>query len=161
MKRTLKTLIENSSASPSLVRAVVRQLGGWESAKESMLDIANYGVSGGFCGFIYYADTVKFFKKNRAAIVELVNSQASALGENAADMVAGFGCLSGHAKSGDFDYAGNMKRERREKLAEYLPSVSRCLYGGRITDDDTQAANALAWFAAEEVARSWSDLQER
>lgn len=42
-------------------------------------------------------------------------------------------------------------------LAEYLPSVSRCLYGGRLKDEDTDVANALAWFALEEVARAFEE----
>lgn len=159
--KTLKQLIENSPTSPKLTRAVVNQLGGWRTAKESMLDIARHGINGGFYGFIYYSDTVAFFKAHRADICRMVESQARDLGENPSDMVAGFGCLAGHASREDYDYSGNMKSSRREKLAEYLPSVSRCLYGGRLTDDDTQVANALAWFAGEEVARAWSDINER
>lgn len=44
-------------------------------------------------------------------------------------------------------------RKRQTALAEYYPSVSRCLYGGRLTEDDNDVANALAWFALEEVGR--------
>ncbi len=41
-----------------------------------------------------------------------------------------------------------------------VASILRCLGGGRLlTDDDVQVANALAWFACEEVARAYSDLQ--
>lgn len=39
-------------------------------------------------------------------------------------------------------------------------SIARCLYGGRIrpgNDEDTQVANALAWFALEEVAQAIAD----
>lgn len=158
--KTLKELVKNSPASEKLTRAVIRQLGGWETAKESMLDIARHGINGGFCGFVYYSDTVSFFKRHRSDIAELAENQARDLGENVAEMVAGFGCLAGHASRDDYDYGGHMKDKRRGKLAEYLPSVSRCLYGGRITDDDTQVANALAWFAGEEVSRAWSDMND-
>ena len=144
--KTLKELVQNSPASERLTRAVIRQLGGWEKAKESMLDISRHGISGGFFGFIYYSDTVAFFKRHRSDIAKLAEEQAHDLGENVAEMVAGFGCLAGRAS--------------REKLAEYLPGVSRCLYGGRLTEEDTQVANALAWFAGEEVARAWSDMNE-
>lgn len=61
---------------------------------------------------------------------------AQDFGQNPIDMVAGFNCLTD-----DFD--------TREEIA-------RALYG-RLASDDTQAANALAWFAAEEVARSMTD----
>jgi hypothetical protein len=115
-----------------LTNAVIKQLGG----RESLEDIANHGIDGGFTGFIYYSDTVKFFKKNRALILELAKEMASDLGENVIDMIAGFNCLT------DDD-------ETRE-------SIARCLWG-RVTDNDTQVANALAWFAAEEVARTETD----
>ncbi len=36
--------------------------------------------------------------------------------------------------------------------------AARALYG-RLASDDTQVANALAWFAAEEVARSIVDAE--
>ena len=141
---TLKELVKNSPASTKLTHAVICQLGGWETAKESLLEIAQHGINGGFCGFVYYSDTVSFFKRHRSDIAKLAENQARELGENVAEMVAGFGCLAG----------------RRGKLAEYLPSVSRCLYGGRITENDTQVANALAWFAGEEVARAWADMND-
>lgn len=151
--KTLKQLIENSPASPRLNRAVVNQLGGWEAAKESMLDIARHGINAGYCGFTYYSDTVKFFKSHRSDIVKLAEQMADDLGENVAEMVATFGCLAGRQCHGD--------GSRKNTIREYLPGVSRCLYGGRLNDDDTQVANALAWFAGEEVSRAWSDLHER
>ena len=52
--KTLNAFVQNSPASEKLTRAVIRQLGGWKTAKESMLDIARHGVDGGFCGFVYY-----------------------------------------------------------------------------------------------------------
>jgi len=148
--KTTQQVIEQSGIPARLVRAVILQTG-----KENLRDIAEHGVNGGFSGFIYHSDTVAFFKRNRREIAELVNSMAEDLGENPVEMVCGFGCLAGFAKREDHDYNGNMTTPRRKKLAEYQPSVSRCLYGGRLTEEDTQAANALAWFAAEEVARAF------
>lgn len=115
-----------------LTRAVIRNLGG----RESLQDVANHGASGGYTGFTYYSDTVKFFKNNRREIVELVREMAQDFGQDSVSLVAGFNCLTD-----DF--------ETRE-------SIARCLYG-RITDEDTQVANALAWFALEEVARYETD----
>jgi len=37
----------------------------WESFKNSAPDISDHGISGGFRGFIYYADTVKFAQENK------------------------------------------------------------------------------------------------
>lgn len=120
-----------------LVRSVVRQIGD----KGSLEDVANHGADAGYYGFTYYSDTVPFFKRNRKEIVELAERMASYFGQNVADMVAGFNCLAG--SKGD--------------KSEYMPSVCRCLYGGKLKDDDTIVANALAWFALEEVARAFCD----
>ena len=152
MKSTAR-VIKESNIPPRLVRAVLRQLNG--DAKDSLQHIANHGADGGFHGFIYYSDTVAFFKRNRKDIVALVHSMAEDLGESPVEMVALFGCLGGRsvrdAKGSDRD------RKRQEMIREWTPSVGRCLYGGRLTDDDTNVANALAWFAAEEVAGAFED----
>ena len=150
MKSTAK-VIEESNIPPRLVRAVLRQLNG--DAKDSLQDIANHGVDGGFHGFIYTADTVAFFKRNRKDIVALVHSMAEELGEIPVEMVTLFNCLGGPA----YREAKDSHYKEQEVLREYAPGVGRCLYGGRLTDDDTQVANALAWFAAEEVARAFME----
>lgn len=115
-----------------LTNAVIRNLGG----RNYLEDVANHDAGGGFAGFIYYSDTVKFFKNNRKEIVELVKEMAQDFGMDSVSLVAGFNCLTD-----DF--------ETRE-------SIARCLYG-RMNDSDTQTANALAWFALEEVARAETD----
>ena len=115
---------------PKPTRAVIRQTG-----LDSLPDIARHGASGGYAGFIYYTDTIAFFKRNRKEIVELACSMAEEIGEpNAVALVKGFRCL-------------------QPVDAETEESIMRCLCGARLKDDDTNAANALAWFAAEEVAR--------
>lgn len=148
----MKTKIKiEETRSPSLTRAVIRQIGD----RDNLEDVARHGCDGGFVGFTYYTDTVAFFKKNRVAIINLVNQMAEDLGEPPAEMVAGFNCLGGRQLCRTRDEASDWRvlAKNRAVLAEYLPSVYRCLGGGRLTDDDTQVANALAWFAAEEIAR--------
>lgn len=158
MKTIIQT-IKTSNISPKLIRSVIRQIGG----KESLPDVLRGGADAGFCGFTYYSDTVAFFKRNRQDICNLAESMAQELGENPVDMVAGFQCLAGRdisarrAGHGTWIPDSQKEQERRQALSEYLPSVSRCLYGGRLTDEDTQAANALAWFALEEVAQAMCD----
>lgn len=115
---------------------------------DQIIDAGEHGADASWPGFTYYSDTVAFFKKNRADILELVNEMASDLGENPVDMVARFNCLGGRVAK----LAGSAR------IAEYYPSVSRCLYGGRLTDEDTNVANALAWFALEEIGR-WLESQ--
>lgn len=136
--KTTAYVIEHSGIDPSLVRSVVRQLGG----KESLPDIVNHGIDGGFSGFIYTAETVAFFKRNRAAIVELVERTAEASGEEPLSLVAGFRCL-------------------QPADAQTRKAIAQCLYGGRIPsgigEEVHTVATALAWFAGEEVARAFCD----
>ena len=149
--KTTAQVIKESNIPPRLVRAVLRQLNG--DAKESLSDIARHGVDGGFHGFIWYKDTVAFFKRNRKDIVALVHGMAEDRGENPVEMVIRFNCLVGS----QYDRNTETAKNEQKVFGEYYPSVGRCLYGGRLTDDDTQVANALAWFAAEEVARAFEE----
>lgn len=133
---TLKSFIAASHLPASLIRAVVRQLGGWESFTESAPDIARYGIDGGFGGFIYTDETVAFFRKNREAIVNLAKDQADDLGVGVLEMISNFNCLRGDCT---------------------IDEIGETLFG-RTPDD--QIANALAWYAGEEVARSYVDFIE-
>ena len=128
--------IGKSHISEKLIRAVVRQSGGWDSFKEMAEDITNHGVGGGFHGWIYHADTVPFAKRNKAAIMELAWQMADDLGEPIYRMIGGFNCL---------------------KMAD--GEVAEAIHNPR-SDDRTQVFNALAWFAVEEVARSYCDLSD-
>lgn len=146
--KTIKQAAERSGISEKLIRAVVRQTG-----KENLEDIARHGVDGGFAGFTYYSDTIKFFKRQRKEICFLVHNMAEQIGEMPVQMVAGFNCLAGGKRSASAEF----ERAFAKAAAEYCPSISRCLYGGRLTEEDTNVANALAWFAAEEVARAMTE----
>lgn len=136
MKTLKETIADNPQIAPTLIHAVAQSVG-----VDYLEDVARHGAAGGFPGITYHADTVAFFRRHRKAIVALVESQASEFGETPLDFVAGFQCLGGVDPKG-----------RRE----YYPAVSRCLYGGRVDDSCTDVANALTWFAAEEVARAFN-----
>ena len=139
MKTTLAALIENAGNIPeNLIRATVRQSGGWARFKEHAEDVTNHGAAGGFAGFTYYADTLKFTRANRADIVTLCESMADDLGESGpVALVKGFNCLKGSTEA----------------------EVASTLYGKG--DEDTQVSNALAWFALEEVARAYCNMIDR
>lgn len=117
----------------TLQNAVIRQLGG----RDLLQDLANYGAASGFGRFIYYVDTVAFFKRRRKNICALVQETAKEFGQSPIDFVASFNCL----KTSD-------RAERLELEAE----IGRALYG-RLQPDDFLVPNALSWFAAETVAR--------
>lgn len=136
MKKTLKNFIENSGIDTKLIRAVVRQSGGWQSFQDMAPDINNHGIAGGFSGWIYYTETCQFYAKNQGTIVALVENWANDCNLSPIDFVTGFHCL-------DAD----------------KPSVGKTLYGNK-RQHDTQVANALAWYAAEEVVRAFVDWSE-
>lgn len=135
--KTIREFAQDSNIEEGLIRAVVRQCGGWDSFKEMAPDVANYGASGGFHGFIYYTDTLAFFHKNRDEIKKACSSLAEDLGENVLDMIGGFRCIEGSTSE----------------------EVGETLYGPK-SKADTQVANCLAWYALEEVCQSYTDLAD-
>lgn len=132
--KTQEEFMEKSHINESLIEAVVDQLGGWETFKECAEDITNHGINGGFGGFIYYADTESFTEDNKSLIIDNLKEMADSLGESYFGIVSNFNCL-------DLD----------------VFEVAEGLYGPE-SEDRTQVFNALAWYAGEEVARSYSDL---
>lgn len=60
-----------SHISAELIRAVVRQAGGWADFKEMARDVANHGADAGFHGFTYYHDTESFTKRHMAVQKQL------------------------------------------------------------------------------------------
>jgi len=141
MKTTQAKLIKSSNIPASLIRAVVRQLGGWDSFTEKAADITNHGINGGFSGFIYYTDTEKFAKANKDAILELASSQAQERGfDSTLAMIRGFGCFKG------------------DTLTDC--EIMNALCKGRNPKDGPNILNGLAWYAGEEVARAYCDMME-
>jgi len=131
-KPSLANLIEYTNIPESLVRAVVRQMGGWESFKESAPDITRHGIDGGFHGFLYYSETIPFAKRNRKAILEMATQQADDFGAGLVEMIKGFNCLKGATET---------------EIVEGLAGAT----------DETLVPNGLAWYAGEEVARAYCD----
>jgi len=63
--------------------AVIAQLG-YNAPEEEvvgiLLDIARYGIDGGYGGFIYYTDTIAFFNRHERAIEEALEDDATSFG---------------------------------------------------------------------------------
>lgn len=129
MKRTIKAFCNFSNINPDLIRAVIRQSGGWSDFQEKAKDISNHGIDAGFGGWIYYTETCDFYVKNQALIVGLVEYQM---------------------KEYDYQSAQDMIKRFRS-LDATISEIGHTLYGNK-SQHDTQVANALAWFAAESVA---------
>jgi hypothetical protein len=138
MKNTLAQFCAKSHLSQALIRATVRQFGGWELFKESAPDVSNHGIDGGFHGFIYYADTHAFARRNRALIAEMASQQAADFGMGVIEMIRGFGCF------------------RNQSTKPSGEEIGTALFAGK--DDGAGVLNALAWYAGEEVARSYCDI---
>lgn len=137
-KPTLTALTKSTSIPESLVRAVVRQIGGWANFANYAPDIANHGINGGFCGFIYYTETEDFAKRNRDTISELASTQAQELGyDSTFAMLRSFACFKGKTLT---DCA-----------------IMNALCRGRNPNDGPNILNGLAWYAGEEVARAYCD----
>lgn len=141
-KVSQKSLIDSTNIPTSLVRAVVRQMGGWDSFVEMAEDICRGGIDGGFHGFIYYHDTQPFARRNRKQIVEMASAQASEFGTGIIEMIRGFGCFRNGTKPTDEE-------------------IGSALYAGKDIDGGLPILNALAWYAGEEVARAYVDMIER
>lgn len=111
---------------PSLTLAVIRQTG-----RDNLPDIARHGADGGFAGFTYYSDTVAFAKRCRTHIMARLAEDAPDLGyDGVISMLGSFVCLKGVSHDDIADGLYNPNSEHR-----------------------TTIYNALAWYAAEEIAR--------
>jgi hypothetical protein len=133
----LSTFKKSSHIIPDLIGAVVKQFGGKAAFKQYASDVANHGIGGGFSGFIYHTETVEFAKKWRHAILQQLKSLAEELGIGTLELIQGFGCLNNLYSTTE---------------------IMEAIYNG--SDDETEVMNALAWFAAEEVCRSYQDIRE-
>jgi len=132
MKTTIKGFKAYTSKEvANLINPVKNQLG--ENAAqffETCGYVSKSGADSGFSGFIYYADTIAFFRKHRKNIVALAEYLADEMGDDAVTMVKNFRCLNG--------------------LYEYS-DIAKAMYGN-FNDEYTTIYNALSWFALEEVA---------
>lgn len=133
MTKSIASVKREFSQHKRLISAVISQLGG----TESMQDICNYGINGGYSGFVYYYDTHRFAMRNRKAIVAMLEDMADQLGEDVVQMVNNFGV-----------FRGSMDADDKKDLYRYLGGAK--VEQGAIT-------NVMAWFAAEEVARMFCD----
>ena len=139
-KPRMSDFMKAANTDPKLTAAVIRHFGGWGNFREKAHDVTNYGIDGGYCGFIYYAETVAFTKKHKKAIVENIKQFADDVGESFTKVIVGFNCLKNSGITED--------------------DVILTLMYPRSCDEDVlqQVYNALAWYAGETVAREYTDF---
>jgi hypothetical protein len=127
--KTKKEVITERPEYKTLINAVIANIG-----MDSVEDVVNHGIDGGFNGFIYYNDTHNFAMKHRKLIVKLLEEEADELGEDVVKMVSNFGVFR----------TSPMDNDDKKELYKYLG-------GGR--NQQSTITNLMAWFAAEEVCR--------
>ena len=136
--KTKTQVIKERPEYKTLINAVIDNLSGMDSIE----NINNHGIDGGFGNFIYYADTVKFYKKHKKDILKMAQEMAQDLGKDMLSMIAGFNCLNGRHKGAGADYT-------QTEIGEAIFSGT-----GEMAD---RILNAMAWFAAEEVCRMFEN----
>ena len=119
-----------------LQKAVINQLG-YEEFNEDVArqlkDVSNYGIAGGYTGFIYYNETCKFFDDNKQIIMEQLLDDRCSIGySSVTEMLSSFNCFK------DLD-TWNIERFLIDSEDED-------------NEDQTTLKNGLAWYAAETVA---------
>lgn len=130
---------ENAGIHPDLIQSTVKQIGGWQSFQERVRDIVNHGAQNGVSGFIYYTETRAFFQKNKRNIVDMVIDRAAECGGNFLEMITGLSCIASFKLNQNDVFAALAYPD-----AEYADQVENC----------------LAWFALEEVAWRYCDLED-
>ena len=131
--KTKKTVLSENSEYKNLINAVISRIG-----MDSVNDVNQYGIDGGFSGFIYYSETHKFAITYRKQITQLLEETAEMLGEDVVGMVSGFGVFRNSP----------MDQDDKRDLYKYL---------GGCKPEQGAITNVLAWFAAEEVCRMFDE----
>jgi hypothetical protein len=136
---------ENSTWQISTICNVIQALGyntqgGTESLKElssQLVTCAKHGADGGFPGFIYYSDTIRFFKQNCKDIINNIGHTAAETGTDIIKLVQSFGVF-------------------RYSTPPASGEVGKALWdSAHIHDDLTTLYNVFAWYALEEISRIW------
>ncbi len=119
-----------------LQKAVIEQMGydvktDKDDYMENFRNLRN--ASDGYSGFIYYSDTINFYKKNKKLIIEHLKQLSEDLGQNFLDTIKGFNCFR------DSDIT--------------IDDIGEIIYGNNTKNSYyTDVANALSWYALEETA---------
>ena len=137
-------IYENSGFAEKTVNNVIKALGYplqgsgrvFNELSTQFENCAEHGADCGFCGFIYYSETIAFFKANKQDIVNHMENTAAELGTDIISMVQNFGVFRNGGKP--------------------TPSeVGKALWGSGKSKDLTTLYNVFAWYALEEVSRTW------
>jgi len=103
--KTKAQVLKEYSDYKTLINAVVNRIG-----LDSVNDVNNHGIDGGYNGFIYYSDTHAFALRYRKTIIQLLENDANDFGQEVVEMVSNFGIFR----------RSKMDNEDRKDLYKYL-----------------------------------------
>jgi len=130
-KRTVNNVIEALGFPLHGSGSVFKELSG------QFENCAEHGANVGFCGFIYYSETIAFYFANRQDIVDHMENFAAELGTDIISMVQGFGVFRNSEKPSSGE-------------------VGKALWGRVNSKNElTTLYNVFAWYALEEVSHAW------
>lgn len=117
----------------------------------SLENISNHGIDGGYHGFVYTKDTCEFFDNNKEAILKLLNAQAEEYGyANELEMINDFGSI----KKANLNVSMNdiVEISNNKGVGKEVDGINDWQYG--------TLKNSLAWYAGEAVANKFNGLME-
>lgn len=123
-----------------------------EDLKGTLKDIAQYGMSIGFAGFTYYADTVKFFDSNKKDIVSTITQMSDGIGYSIGDC---------QEQLEELDSDSDMKQVKRLLFNSFdIESVACVLSfnGFKNVGGLTQMKNLLTWASVEHFAHEVDNM---
>jgi len=144
--KKLRSYVSHYSSFPeSTINNVIKALGypltgSGDTFKELSADLVNcaeYGANIGISGFIYYSETIPFYTKNRTAIANHIEQTAAEFGTDIFSMVQNFGVFR------------NSDKPTPSEIGKALWDKSKTY------PDLTDLYNVFAWYALEEVSRTW------
>ena len=138
-------LVRHSNFKERTINNIIRALGfplrgsgvTFSELSTQFENCAEYGANIGISGFIYYSDTLAFFRKHRCDIVSYMEQSAAEMGTDIISMVQGFGVF----RNSDKPEVSEVGKALWDS-SQYWPELSS-LY------------NVFAWYALEEVSRTW------
>ena len=134
--KTKKAVIAEHPDYKNLINNVISNIG-----LDSVSDVVEHGIDGGFSGFITYTDTHAFAMKHRKAIKNLLQESADDQGIDIPEMVSYFNIFK----------TCPLELEDKPMLYNYIGG-GKCEIG--------PITNIMAWFAAEEVCRWFEDEED-
>ena len=144
IKELIFYIESNSALSHKLITNVIKTLGFpltgnkavFNELSSKLENCAEHGANIGISGFIYYSETIPFFRKNRQDIINHMEQIAAEFGTDIISMVQGFGVFRNCEKPSSSE-------------------VGRALWDSKENPELTTLYNVFAWYALEETAQTW------